>query len=230
MLALWTPYHYPEAHQKTFSPNAIKHYLMFPPVINDHTHHLMITLQSSTSLMFPYLPSVLDSSGLHFFNVEIIHPPPSSSHSSSVLQPIVHYANGPSLSRALILQHFGHICDDIIDDMYRLKTLVGIPLKPPPRYDYDCPICRLAKMTQSRKGKTMDTESLGLAERLHIDFVFWYIVSRRGFHAILMVIDANSRTLWLFYTASKKPPLHILWWFFANLRRENRVLSRIHAN
>jgi hypothetical protein len=27
----------------------------------------------------------------------------------------------------------------------------------------------------------------------------------------------------------KKPPLHILWWFFANLTRDNSIMSRIHV-
>jgi hypothetical protein len=76
-------------------------------------------------------------------------------------------------------------------------------------------------MTQTQKGKTVHAESLGLAELLHIDFALCDTVSHRGFHAILMIIDAKSRTLWLFCTASKKPPLHILQWFFANLRRDN---------
>jgi hypothetical protein len=42
-----------------------------------------------------------------------------------------------------------------------------------------------------------------------------------------MIIDAKSRTLWLFYIASNNPPLHILRWFFANLMREKLVFSRI---
>jgi hypothetical protein len=69
----------------------------------------------SISLQFPSLPSIVESSGLDLFNIEIIHPPQSSSQSSSVLQPIVHYVNGPSLSHALIHKRFGHISDDIID-------------------------------------------------------------------------------------------------------------------
>jgi hypothetical protein len=119
MLALWPSYYYPEVPHNTFSLNAIKHYLLLPSVITEHTHHLTITLHSSISLQFPSLPSVVESSGLDFFNIEIIHPPPSSSQSSAVLHPIVRYANGPSLSRALIHQRFGHISDDVIDERER---------------------------------------------------------------------------------------------------------------
>jgi hypothetical protein len=33
--------------------------------------------------------------------------------------------------------------------------------------------------------------------------------------------------LWIFCTASKKPPVHIFRWFFSNLRRENITLVDI---
>jgi hypothetical protein len=146
MFALWPSYYYLDAPQNTFSPNAIKHYLLLPSVITEHTHHLMITLQSSISLKFPSLPSIAESIGIDFFKVDIIQPLPSSSHkSTALLQPIVNYATGPTLSRALIHHHVGHISDDVIDDICRLQTLVGLPLKPPPRYEYDCLICRFKK-------------------------------------------------------------------------------------
>jgi hypothetical protein len=31
---------------------------------------------------------------------------------------------------------------------------------------------------------------------------------------MLITIDANNQTLWLFCTASKKHPIHFLWWLF----------------
>jgi hypothetical protein len=90
-----------------------------------------------------------------------------------------------------------------------------------------CPICALGKMTQVRKGKTVDTSSFATGELFHIDFEFWDTLSRRGFTVMIITIDAKTRNLWLFCTTSKKPPIHILRWFFSNLRCEGRTLVRI---
>jgi hypothetical protein len=95
MLVLWPSYYYPEAPHNTFSPNSIKHYLLLPSVITEHTQHLTITLQSSISLQFPSLTSIVESSGLDLFNFEITPPHnlPSHQHSFSPLctRRIVHH-------------------------------------------------------------------------------------------------------------------------------------------
>jgi hypothetical protein len=75
-------------------------------------------------------------------------------------------------------------------------------------------------MAQVRKWKTVDTSYLFPGELLHIDFAFWDLISRHGFSAMRVAIYANTCKLWLFCTASKKAPLHILRWIFSNLRRE----------
>jgi hypothetical protein len=105
---------------------------------------------------------------------------------------------------------FGHLSNDILDDKFRKQTFIGLPKVTPPRYQYWCPICALGKMTHIHKGKTIDTGSLSQGTLLHIDFAFLGVPSRRGFTAMLVIIDAKTRKLWVFCTASKKPPLHIL--------------------
>jgi hypothetical protein len=65
---------------------------------------------------------------------------------------------------------------------------------------------------------------------LHIDFAFWNIFSHRGFTEVLTILDACSRFIWLFCTESKKPPIHMLRWFIANLHREDHTLARIRVN
>jgi hypothetical protein len=45
-----------------------------------------------------------------------------------------------------------------------------------------------------------------------------------------MLIDAKTHMLWLFFTTSKNPPLHILRWFFTNLRSDKCPLARIHVD
>jgi hypothetical protein len=64
-------------------------------------------------------------------------------------------------------------------------------------------------------------------ELLHMDFSFWDILSHHNFTAVLAIVDATTCMLWLFCTASKKPPIHIIWWFFANLRRDKYTLVNI---
>jgi hypothetical protein len=53
-----------------------------------------------------------------------------------------------------------------------------------------------------------------------MDFAFWNISSLRGFTSMLVIIDASTRMLWLFCTASKTPPMHIIQYFFDVLDRE----------
>jgi hypothetical protein len=110
------------------------------------------------------------------------------------------------------------------------QTLTGLPHVPPPRYEYDCHVCSLVKLPKFRKGNTASTDNIKPGELLHMDFAFWYITSRRMFTSVLAIIDAKKRMLWLFCTSSKKPPIHILRWFFANLRREKRTLANIHVD
>jgi hypothetical protein len=50
------------------------------------------------------------------------------------------------------------------------------------------------------------------------------------FTAVSTTIYAKTRMLWLFFTSSKKPPIHILRWFSANLRREKRTLENIRVD
>jgi hypothetical protein len=98
------------------------------------------------------------------------------------------------------------LSDETLDAMCRKQTLMGLPLAPPPRYAYACPICALGKMIQVRKGKKMDTTDILPGELLYIDFAFWGIFSRRGFTIMLVAIYSNTRKLWRLCTASKKPP------------------------
>jgi hypothetical protein len=47
---------------------------------------------------------------------------------------------------------------------------------------------------------------------------------------MLVSIDAKTRKLWIFCTASKKAPIHILWWLLSNIRCEHNALSRIRVD
>jgi hypothetical protein len=156
----------------------------------------------------------------------VVLPPPLSSnrHTATsplqILPPRLEYSKATIMTQSFMHQRFGHLSDDIIDIMCREQTLMRLPQVPPPHHAYDCPVCSLGKVPQFCKGKTSSTDNLTPGELLHTDFAFWDITSRRMCTDVLTIIYAKTRMLWLFCTSSKKPPVHILRWFFANLCRE----------
>jgi hypothetical protein len=86
------------------------------------------------------------------------------------------------------------------------------------------------KLPQYKIGKTVTTDHLNPGELLHMGFAFWNMLPRRGFTAVLKIVDVCSRFIWIFCTASKKPPINIRWWFNVNLRREHHTLAHIHID
>jgi hypothetical protein len=143
MFALRPSYYFPANPHNTFSPKAIKNYLLLPSVVTNHTIYLSITLASSVALHFQALPNIVESSGLDFFTANIIHPPVSTS--PLIPPPVVNYSKAPLVTRALLHQHLGHIYDDVLETRCRKQTLIGLPCIPPPHYDYDCPIAVLPR-------------------------------------------------------------------------------------
>jgi hypothetical protein len=228
--------HDTSAPQNTFSPNTIKHYL-FLYTVNHHSAHQSSHhyIPSAVTLHFPSLPSILSASGLYFFEADIIQP---NSVSQPPFDPVVRLAQNPytfpssslyvkcaKITRAILHHRLVHISDEVLDTMRCKQNLTGLPTIPPPRYDCECPVCVLANMMQSRKGKTIGTSHLQSGEVLYMDFAFWDVLSHRGFSAIFMIIDANTRVLWLFFTASKTSSSYSPR-FFTNLRRKKRLLAR----
>jgi hypothetical protein len=104
--------------------------------------------------------------------------------------------------------------------MCRKNSLLGLPTHPFPPATTPCPICIRAKFHHPPKGTTLPTSHLTHGEYLHMDFAFWNIPSLRGFTSMLVIIDASTRMLWLFCTASKTPPMQIIQYFFDILARE----------
>jgi hypothetical protein len=225
-------YFYPSAPQCTFSPTALKHYIQLPSVITEHTVHLAISLTDDLVIRFPSCTHQVKDACLDYFSSKIMIPCPPKSPSVPVqcAPPVVYFSKAPTLTRSLLHQRFAHCSDDVLDTMCRKQTVQGLPKRPPPRYDFYCAICSLGKMTREIKGKTCDTAALAPGALLHMDFAFWDVVSHRGFTAMLTIIDANTRTLWLFCTSSKKPPIHIVRWFFTKLRREQRTLATVRVD
>jgi hypothetical protein len=162
LIALWPCYFYPSAPQCTFSPTAFKHYLQLPSVITEHTVHLAISLTDDMVIRFPSCPHQVKDECLDYFSAKIMIPCPPKSPSVPVqcATPVVYFSKAPTLTRALLHQRFAHCGDDVLDTMCRKQTVQGLPKRPPPRYDFDCAICSLRKMTREIKGKTCDTAAL----------------------------------------------------------------------
>jgi hypothetical protein len=91
-------------------------------------------------------------------------------------------------------------------------------------------VCSIGKLPQFKKGKTISTRDLQPGELLPMEFAFWDIISHGHFIAVLTIVDAATRMIWLFCTARKKPLIHILRWFFANLHREKLSLANIRVD
>jgi hypothetical protein len=198
LLALWPSCLYPAAPKNILSPNTTKHYLLLHSVRTDHTSSLQqVSIKPTINIKFPSLPTDLKTTGLDFFRTGVVVPPKIRSvaavqHLTVQLPPRVVYSKASIMTRALMHQRFGHISDDLID-MCKEQTLIGLPRFSPPIYAYNCPVYSLEKIPQFKKGKTVTTDRLKPGELLHMDFAFWNIVSRRGFTAVLTIVDACSR-------------------------------------
>lgn len=68
----------------------------------------------------------------------------------------------------------------------------GFPTKLPELHA-PCPICVIAGATKKPRGPLVDTSELPVGTRLHADFSFYSVRSKRGFIAALTLIDATSR-------------------------------------
>jgi hypothetical protein len=168
-----------------------------------------------------------------YFCAKIVVPPKSSSDPSSVLPPTIEYSKAPIFSRTLLQQRFGHISDNVLDKICQQQTISGlnpVPRVPPPQYTHDCTICSIGKLLQFRKVNTILTKSIRSGSLLHMYFAFWNVISPCGFTAVFTITYACTRMLWLFCTSSKKPSIHILRWFLAQLRREERSLANIRVD
>ncbi len=76
----------------------------------------------------------------------------------------------------------------------------------------------------------MSTDHLSKGEYLHLDFAFWDIPSIRHFTSMLVIVDAKTRMLWLFCTASKRAPMHIIVYFLNIMQREGCTVKTIRVD
>jgi hypothetical protein len=206
-----------------------KKYIFEHFIWTEYKSSLNISNTPTLNLRLPSLPIDLKTTCIDFFLAKAVVPANIMSVTAIPHLPRVAHSKAPIMTCAMMHQCFGRIYDDLVDRMCKEKTLSGIPRVPPPRYAYDFPVYRLGTFPQFKKGKTVTMEHIKPGELVHINFDFWNIVSRRGLTAVLTIVDACSRFIWLLCTASKKLPIRILRWFIANICCEDHTLAQIRV-
>jgi hypothetical protein len=109
--------------------------------MTSHTSHLNTTFPSDVILHFPSIPSIVSSSGLGFFDADIMKPksisqPPLDpdvrvAQHPSMLPPFALYGKSTKITHVLLHQCLGHIYDDVPSKMCQNQTLTGLPKNPP---------------------------------------------------------------------------------------------------
>ena len=203
ILPLWPTYYMPSNPQCTFSPTALKHYLHLPTVTTNHLHSLVIVTSDGLEISFPSLKQYATTKLLDYHRFHIIRP----CNTSVIPFPSVSSATTETrINRNILHQRFCHGCDEVLDIMCRKQSVLGLPKRAFPNRTCPCIICTTAKMTSPPKAKVSSYRLTKRGQLLQIDFSFWNVTSLRGFSSLLSVIDGKDRMLWVFPTASKRPP------------------------
>ena len=115
--------------------------------------------------------------------------------------------------------------------MCRHKNLDGLP-KHFPKKIHKAPgtVCYTTKTTTINKGTAVDTSYLQPVELVYIDFSFYKITSICGFTFIITVVCAKTRILWVFPTASKITPVHVIRFILTTLMNEQHPCKCVRAD
>jgi len=229
IIPLWPTYFMPSNPQCTFSPTALKHYLCFN-VTTKHLESLSITTSTGTCLVYPSIHQHKHSQLLDYHKFTVVRPINCSKPTTNSFPIAKSATSEPTLDRLLIHQCLGHGSDEVLDIMCRKQSLLGLPKRPFPTRTCPCIICITTKTTHPPKAKSTTYHLTNHGQLLHLDFSFWDQSSYRGFTSLLSIIDGKDRMLWNFPTASKRPPLTILDYFFSLLRHEGIIVKTVRVD
>ena len=70
------------------------------------------------------------------------------------------------------------------------------------------------------KGTTVDTTNLQPVELIYMNFAFYNVTSIRGFTSMLTIVCAKTIIPWVFSTAPKLSPFHIIHFIQTTLNNE----------
>ena len=167
---------------------------------------------------------------LDFFTVNLIHPKQSSNFIPPIIQAML---SKTQLDWVRIHRRMGHPSDSKLAFYCRSKKIPGLPALFPSKFQNFkelCPICAQGKMKLTIKGGTVDTSTLQPGQMFHIDFVFFDKISIRGFSAVLIIVDARTRKLWVFCTPSKRPPIDIMRFFLRQIQKDGKQVQFIRSD
>ena len=108
--------------------------------------------------------------------------------------------------------------------------MLGLPKRPPRDPTNNASPCTIffkSKAIHKPHGKTTNTNSYNNGDVIHIDFFFMNKPSIRCFTSVLLIIDAESRKLWIFCTAAKTPPLTTLRYFLSTITTQDITIKNI---
>ena len=126
--------------------------------------------------------------------------------------------NTHPISRELIHRHLLHPSYSFMKAMFRHQTLDGLIKHCPNKiHKAPCTICYTAKMTNIKKGTTVDIINLQTGVIIHTEFAFYNITSIHGFTSTIIVVCENTIMLWLFPTASKRAHVRIIHFILTTL-------------
>jgi len=219
----------PTNPQCTFSPTALKHYLHYA-TNTIHLESLHITTSTGHKLSFPSIKDHSTNQLLDYHKFIVVKPANFSTLPTTPVPHVNSATSESSLNRLLAHQRLAHNSDEVLDTMCRKQSLLGLPKQPFPSRTCPCVICITTKFTHPPKAKTTSYVLTRRGQLLHIDFSFWTIPSIRGFTSLLSIIDGKDRMLWTFPTASKRPPLAILEYFFSILAKHDITVCSIRVD
>ena len=120
--------------------------------------------------------------------------------------------------------------DSVMKSMCHNQTLTGLSKNCPKKLNkVPCTMCYTAKTTTPTKGTTIDTNNIQPGELIHMDFDFYNVISIRGFTSMITVVCAKTITIWVFHTASKRDPVHIIFFILTTLKNEQHPYKRVRV-
>ena len=84
-----------------------------------------------------------------------------------------------------------------------------------------------AKTTTTPKGTTIHTNNLQPGEIIHMDFDFYNVTPIRGFTSMITVVCAKTLMIWVFHNASKRDPVHIIFFILTTFKNEQHLYKRV---
>ena len=76
----------------------------------------------------------------------------------------------------------------------------------------------------------MSNDNLKRGTLLHMYFMFINTKSIRGFISILIIVDAKTHKLWLFFTEIKTPPVSTLKHFLTHLQKHGVYVQTVRTD